>query len=540
MSKGIINNLILATTALSLASCSGIFSKNTPSQEPQIITETIEMEPPTLASKPTEVVVEESAPTPEIVESQPIEEVEEPTIDSAQLVPARPKFAPFTAEQSSKMAIAEYQNIYIEDLIVDLGAEDAHYPSDGLYITSPYGWRKGKMHAGIDIKVLKGDNIYSAFDGVVRLAKYYSSYGYCVIVRHYNGLETLYAHCSKLLVEVDQEVNAGELIALGGSTGRSTGSHLHFEVRIKGQYIDPNYILDTKNTTIKDCNLYITQRNGRIFASNNDSKEEREAYILSQISIRYHTVKSGDTLSRIAVNNGTTVTNICRLNGISSKSVLRIGQRLIVRDGVKVATTKTTTASTTATATTKSSTTSATTNSGDTHSYTIRSGDTLSTIAQRNGTTISEICALNNISANTTIKSGSKLLLPGKGSTTTTTAPTTQSTGSSSSSSYHTVKSGDTLSAIAKRYGTTVSVLCSINGISENSTLQLGQKIKLTGSNSATTAPATTSATYHTVKSGDTLSRIAQRNNTTIDKLCSLNNISRTSVLQIGQKLRVR
>ncbi|MFR9515410.1 MAG: M23 family metallopeptidase, partial [Rikenellaceae bacterium] len=215
----------------------------------------------------------------------PVDQEEEPERDM--------NIPHFEGDQTTSVVIPEYRGVVIEDMVINLSEENSFYPADG-HVTSKYGWRKGRMHAGIDLKALKGDNLYAAFDGVVRLSKYYSSFGYCVIIRHYNGLETLYAHATKLLVEVNDEVKAGDVIALAGSTGRSTGSHLHFEVRVSGNYIDPALILDTENRKIKDANLYVTMRNGRLFASNNDSEEEREAYILQQISIKYYTVRSGD------------------------------------------------------------------------------------------------------------------------------------------------------------------------------------------------------------------------------------------------------
>lgn len=377
----------------------------------------------------------------------------------------------FEGAQTTSTVIDEYRNFVVEDMVVDLSAEDSYYPADG-HVTSKYGWRSRRMHAGIDLKAQKGDNLYAAFDGVVRLAKYYSSYGNCVIIRHYNGLETLYAHATKLLVEVNDVVKAGDVIALAGSTGRSTGSHLHFEVRVAGHYFNPDLILDTDNRKIKDANLYITMRNGRLFASNNDSEEEREAYILQQISIRYHTVRSGDTLSGIASKNGTSVATICRLNGISSKSILRIGQRLIVRDGIKPpAATKNSEPA--ATSTTAQKPAAATTPSSSQNSaiYTVKKGDTLGAIAKRNGTSVSAICALNNISAESTLSIGQKLKLSGSAYS----APAQ----SSSAAQYHIVKSGDTLGGIAQKYGTTISKLCSLNGISRTSILQLKQKIRV-------------------------------------------------------------
>lgn len=365
----------------------------------------------------------------------------------------------FSEEQSHSIVLDEYKNMEINDIAIMLTEMDStqfHYPAAKTsHVTSPYGWRKGRMHAGVDIKVYTGDDIYAVFDGVVRIARYYSAYGYCVVIRHYNGLETLYAHSSKLLVAVNDEVKAGQVIALGGSTGRSTGSHLHFEVRVGGNYINPNLVIDTKNHTLQDKNLYITRRNNRIFASNNDSAEEREADIIQELSIKYYTVKSGDVLSRIAANNGTTVATICRLNNISASSTLRIGQRLIVRDGIRPTTSSTKT--TTTTTTTQENITTTT--------YTVKSGDTLSKIAARTGTSVSTICQLSGISQSSTLRVGQKLTINGNATASSTTS--------------YTIKSGDTLSKIAARNNTTISSICSLNNISTTTTLKIGQTILL-------------------------------------------------------------
>ncbi len=373
----------------------------------------------------------------------------------------------FEGKETSAVMIDEFRNTVVEDINLDLRTESKHYPADG-YVTSNYGWRRGRMHAGVDLKAYTGDPLYATFDGVVRLSKYYGSFGNCIIIRHYNGLETLYAHASKRLVEVNDEVKAGDVIAYAGNTGRSTGSHLHFEVRAGGHYLNPSLVLDTKNRQIKDTSLFITMRNGRLFASNNESEEEREAYILQQLSIKYHVVRRGDNLSTIAVNNRTTVTNICRLNGISSKSILRIGQRLIVRDGIKPPVAKKSAPTPTTASAAKSS---ASNSQSSSIVYKVRKGDNLSTIAKRHGTSVTAICNLNNITSRSTLQIGQNLRIPSNG------AASTSST--SSSPEYYRIKSGDTLSGIAQRYNTTVSALCRLNGISSRSTLQINQRLRV-------------------------------------------------------------
>lgn len=139
---------------------------------------------------------------------------------------------------------------YASELIPDSFRIDLRgfvMPTTSTKVTSRYGYRPSfrRMHKGLDIKVYTGDTIVSAFDGKVRVVRYDAGgYGYYVVVRHKNGLETIYGHLSKQLVVADQEVKAGEPIGLGGNTGRSFGSHLHFETRLLGAAINPELLFD--------------------------------------------------------------------------------------------------------------------------------------------------------------------------------------------------------------------------------------------------------------------------------------------------------
>jgi len=125
---------------------------------------------------------------------------------------------------------------------------------------STYGWRHGRPHTGIDLQLSVGDSVFSAFDGVVRMSRYYQGYGYCVVVRHYNGLETLYAHLSKLLVTPGTLINAGHCIGLGGSTGHSTGPHLHFETRFLGRPLNPSHVINFNENAVAADTLYVSQQ----------------------------------------------------------------------------------------------------------------------------------------------------------------------------------------------------------------------------------------------------------------------------------------
>jgi murein DD-endopeptidase MepM/ murein hydrolase activator NlpD len=220
------------------------------------------------------------------------------------------------------------------------------------YMTSPYGYRRKfrRMHKGVDLKVNIGDTIRAAFDGRVRLTKYEGKgYGYYVVIRHTNDLETVYGHLSKFLVTPDTYVKAGDPIALGGSTGRSTGPHLHFETRYMGYAINPSAIFDFANQTTHtdqftfDKRTYQEARNfspaaNAEYAARYQRENPAKPYKASSNSssskkskkASNYSVKKGDTLSRIASRNGTTVAKICKLNGISTKAKLRIGQKLRV------------------------------------------------------------------------------------------------------------------------------------------------------------------------------------------------------------------
>ena len=290
------------------------------------------------------------------------------------------------------------------------------------YVTSKYGPRRRRMHRGIDLKVQKGDTIRAAFSGKIRIRNFERrGYGYYLVVRHPNGLETVYGHLSKFLVERDEIVKAGQPIGLGGNTGRSTGSHLHFETRFLGQAINPAEIIDFENSVPRQDifvfrNVKINGRKSNIYTSSNNQ-------------MVYHRVKSGDTLGKIARMYGMTVNELCRLNGLKSTSTLRIGQSIRCSAGVEASSTKKAAASTAKPAT-KAAAKKAITVKAD----------------------ASAAASLPQTAA-TIIQDGS--------------APV-----------YHRIKSGDTLGAIAKRYGTTVQKLCELNGITKTTVLRLGRSLR--------------------------------------------------------------
>ncbi len=225
-------------------------------------------------------------------------------------------------------------------MVIDLvdSLKSYHYPYKGR-ITSKYGPRRRRVHQGTDIALKIGDPIYAPFDGRVRITKHYSGgYGNLIVLRHDNGIETFYGHLSQILVEAEQWVTAGQVIGYGGNTGRSTGPHLHFEMRYKGQSFDPERLIDFSTGTLRRETFLLKRtyfspysRFTQDFETEIQSEEEDKKIAAEAAARKYHIVKSGDTLGRIAINNHTTVTKLCQLNGISRNSTLRIGQRIRVR-----------------------------------------------------------------------------------------------------------------------------------------------------------------------------------------------------------------
>ena len=195
------------------------------------------------------------------------------------------------------------------------------------------GWRRGRYHNGTDIDLNTGDTVRAAWSGKIRYAKFNDAgFGNLVIIRHDNGLETFYAHLSKHLCAPNQEVKAGDPIGLGGNTGHSYGSHLHFEVRFYDAPMDPEQIIDFANKKVKDDNLMVhaklfrpgakaSSNSGNNYASSGSTSGDR----------KYYRIRSGDTLGAIAQRNRTTVSKLCQLNGIRPTTVLQIGRNLRIR-----------------------------------------------------------------------------------------------------------------------------------------------------------------------------------------------------------------
>jgi murein DD-endopeptidase MepM/ murein hydrolase activator NlpD len=197
-------------------------------------------------------------------------------------------------------------------------------PTTNTKITSKFGPRRRRMHNGIDVKVYIGDTIRAAFSGKVRMVKYERrGYGKYVVIRHENGLETIYGHLSKQMVSEDQYVEAGEVIGLGGNTGRSTGSHLHFETRFLGQAINPDLLFDFEKQDIVTDTYLFKKGNNRYRRSSS-----KAGVVASNGDAQYYKVRKGDSLSRISQKTGVSIDRLCKLNGITRRTTLRINQVL--------------------------------------------------------------------------------------------------------------------------------------------------------------------------------------------------------------------
>ena len=244
------------------------------------------------------------------------------------------------------------ESVYVPTALPDTFKVDLrgyHMPTNHTQVTSNFGARWGRQHKGLDIKVYIGDPIYAAFDGKVRVVRNEPrGYGKYIVIRHTNGLETTYGHLSKQLVREGQDVRAGETIGLGGNTGRSTGSHLHFETRLCGVALNPALMFDFKNqdvvgdswtfrrSTYNRESSQATRLRGtggvyrggdglyadaKTLAKSGSSKASRQ-------QVRNHKIKRGETLSSIAKKYGTTVPALCKLNHINKNVKLKAGNML--------------------------------------------------------------------------------------------------------------------------------------------------------------------------------------------------------------------
>ncbi|MBO6117586.1 MAG: peptidoglycan DD-metalloendopeptidase family protein [Bacteroidales bacterium] len=269
--------------------------------------------------------------------------------------------------KSQKISLNDIPDEVMLRLCGKKGEENFCFPYKGIK-TSGYGWRWGRAHTGLDIALKTGDKIYAAFDGVVRVAKFNGGYGNMVLIRHYNNLETLYGHMSEIKVKPGQEVKAGDVIGLGGSTGHSTGPHLHFECRLLYACFDPEWIVDMKNYKLKTKFVRIDKSYFGIPASQaaNDKKEkitklakvdklldgtkyvspkELDKMILDKqmqrdkpVTVnnedrstwRYYKIKDKDTLETISEKYNIRISDLIEINNITDNN-LKVGERIRVR-----------------------------------------------------------------------------------------------------------------------------------------------------------------------------------------------------------------
>lgn len=263
--------------------------------------------------------------------------------------------------------IFSYKSIELTDLPENIEIKlidnmDEFSPPTVGKVFSKYGIRRRAHHNGVDVPLKVGEPLKSIFDGKVRYAQYNSGgYGYLVIVRHANGLESWYAHLTKLNVNVNDNVKAGQIIGFSGNTGRSRGPHLHFELRYCDQTFDPEFLIDFETGTLKYQTFVLERSFFNIRSRATDILEDEEdeyyvnevlyaqaidsaaiqkaistngksqAVIAAKEGTQYHTVRSGDILGRIATKYGVSIEQICRLNNISRTTILRINQRLRIR-----------------------------------------------------------------------------------------------------------------------------------------------------------------------------------------------------------------
>ena len=234
---------------------------------------------------------------------------------------------------------------------------DYHCPRQ-TKVYSAFGIRHRRRHQGVDLPLKTGDPVGAAFAGRVRVSNYTRGYGNLVVIRHENGLETYYGHLSKREVEPGDWVEAGQVIGLGGSTGRSTGPHLHFETRYEGYAFDPEWLIDFETGVLRHRLFVLKKRyldaNSKYVPESEDEEyeinigderdhavadsieavrqAEREKAAREAAAAQYYKIRSGDTLGKIARRYGTTVNAICRLNpGLTARTTLRVGRSIRVK-----------------------------------------------------------------------------------------------------------------------------------------------------------------------------------------------------------------
>jgi LysM repeat protein len=245
-----------------------------------------------------------------------------------------------TSEYWDNNVYNPYRNTLVE-FPLQLKFTDSTYASPVSHkkvITSRYGWRRGRPHQGIDIDLVTGDSVVAVLEGIVRFAKYSSGHGKTVVVRHYNGLETTYAHLSHIAVQANDTILKGQYLGKGGNTGNSRGSHLHFASSYMGEHIHPEYLFDfSPNNKIRAQEVWVTRQwthpmfhNSKQVSSINVLTSEEAALASLKKHKKIYVVRAGDTLYDISRRNNIPVSTICNTNAINKTSPLKIGQKLVL------------------------------------------------------------------------------------------------------------------------------------------------------------------------------------------------------------------
>lgn len=277
----------------------------------------------------------------------PLYNFSEPVIDASNI----------TAAERKWIVVSKFNpNQKFNTVQIDLDKTNIQYPINNSKRSSPYGMRGRGWHSGLDLTAAYGEPIMAVMAGVVRLSRVYAGYGNVIVVKHHNGIESIYAHNSKNIGTIGMKVKAGDVIALCGRTGRATGNHLHFEMRVDGVSFDPELMFNTNTkakytgiiTVKKELNakkLTITRNNqlDNVIATKknqfdnpyvypNANTKPKTNYVASNSSDgQYHTVVSGDTLSQIAVRYKTTVKNICAINNMTPNTTLRLNKKIRIK-----------------------------------------------------------------------------------------------------------------------------------------------------------------------------------------------------------------
>ena len=270
-----------------------------------------------------------------------------------------------------------YENVKASDLpettsIPVLLSGDKFTPTWYGKLSSGYKWRWGRQHHGVDLALKTGDSVFAAWEGVVRYAQWNKSgYGNCIVIRHRNGLETLYAHLSKIQVSPNQYVSSGDLIGLGGNTGRSFGAHLHFEIRYKDFSIDPETVIDYGNLQVKVDSIRFVRSNIKGTRYGGDMSAVPASSVTDSVMVeqprtdslqmsqpgglspkqnenvigavknkkgstakkptRTYVIKKGDTYTSIAKKTGVSITTLKKLNPRQKETKLMPGKTIRIQ-----------------------------------------------------------------------------------------------------------------------------------------------------------------------------------------------------------------